>query len=80
MYGEAQVVGPDQPIPAHWPHSVWVAPLAVVVVVLVVVVLVVVVLVVVIFVVLLIVDVEAVVMVVQLYGYIDSIDLIVLGL
>ena len=70
MYGEAQVVGPDQPIPAHWPHSVWVAPLAVVVVVLVVV----------IFVVLLIVDVEAVVMVVQLYGYIDSIDLIVLGL
>ena len=34
----------------------------------------------VIFVVLLIVDVEAVVMVVQLYGYIDSIDLIVLGL
>ena len=54
MYGEAQVVGPDQPIPAHWPHSVWVAPLAVAVVVLVVV----------IFVVFLVVDAEAVVMVV----------------
>ena len=54
MYGEAQVVGPDQPIPAYWPHSVWVAPLAVVVVVLIVVIVVV----------FIVVDAEAVVMVV----------------
>jgi hypothetical protein len=33
VYGDAQTVGPVQPIPPHWPYSVCVAPEAVVVLV-----------------------------------------------